>query len=301
MTITPWHNDNIPPPPITTLNTYLNGLEADKKRWHDASDFPMRRIAAAPVTTVFNLEEAEVREIADASRSFGIHMHTHLSENDTYVSSTMDRFGQRPVDWMADQGWIGPDVWYAHLVKVNTKEMDRLAEAGTAMAHCPQSNARLGSGIAPAPEFARRGGIVSLAVDGTAANEAGDMAQAIYTAFILHRSVGQAESTSAEEVMHWATAGGAQALGIPGISTLEVGKAADIVMLSLAHPRYFGQHDPAIGTIISGGEFFIHRSFVQGNPIVIDNKIPGIDLHSLSERARQAVERLILAKKRQAR
>lgn len=90
---------------------------------------------------------------------------------------------------MADEEWIGPDFWFAHLVKCDATELDLLAENGTAMAHCPQANARLGSGIAPAPVLDRRGGIVSLAVDGTGATEAGDMAQAIYSAFTIHRAI----------------------------------------------------------------------------------------------------------------
>ncbi|MGB3612380.1 MAG: amidohydrolase family protein, partial [Elainellaceae cyanobacterium] len=293
----PWHRDDIPIAPTTTLEQMLDGLAADTARWHDPSPMAMTRVAAAPVTTIFNLREGEVKEVAQAARELGIRLHTHLSENDTYVQTTLERYGQRPVPWMAEQEWIGDDVWFAHLVKIDDREIDMLAEAGTAMAHCPQSNARLASGIAPAPRFAERGGIVSLGVDGTAANEAGDMAQALYAAFIIHRTGGQAGATNAEDVIHWATSGGAKALGIAGIGTLEPGKAADLLVLDLDHPRYFGQHDKTIGPIISGGELRLRHSFVGGREIVRDGKVPWLDMDELNEKAAQTVETLVRGSK----
>ncbi len=288
----PWHREDIPPAPTETLGQMLRGLEAAAKRWHDPSPVAMTRVAAAPVTTVFNLREGEVREVARAARALGLRLHTHLSENDTYVDSTMERFGQRPVHWMADQEWIGPDVWFAHLVKCAPDELALLAREGTAMAHCPQANARLGSGIAPAPALAKLGGIVSLAVDGTGATEAGDMAQALYAAFTIHRAVGGADATTAETVLHWATAGGARALGFDGIGTLEPGKAADLLLLELDRPRYFGQHDPVIGPFISGGEFSVRYSFVGGREIVVDGKLPWLDLAALRAQSSEVVTKL---------
>jgi cytosine/adenosine deaminase-related metal-dependent hydrolase len=183
-------------------------------------------------------------------------------------------------------------VWFAHLVKCEPDELALMAEAGTAMAHCPQANARLGSGIAPAPAFAKIGGLVSLAVDGTGATEAGDMAQALYSAFTIHRAVGGADATKAENVLSWATAGGARALGLDGIGTLEPGKAADLVLLDLDHPRYFGQHDATIGPIISGGDVNVKYSFVSGGEIVADGKLPWLDLKKLRADAARVVAKL---------
>jgi len=286
----PWHQADLPPAPAETLDAMLAGLEAAAKRWHDPSGTAMVKVAATPVTTVFNLREGEVREVARAARALGIRMHTHLSENDTYVNSTVDRFGMRPVHWMAEQEWVGPDVWFAHLVKCDDDELALLAEVGTAMAHCPQSNLRLGSGIAPAPAFSAMGGIVSLGVDGTSANEAGDMAQALYSAFTVHRGIDGPAATTAETVMHWATAGGATALGFDNVGTLEPGRAADIVLIELAHPRYFGHHDPTIAPIISGGEFHVRHSFVGGRPVVVDGCVPWLDVEKLGADAARTVE-----------
>ena len=142
----PWHGVDLPPAPTETIEAMLAGIESAAGRWHDPSPDAMTKVAATPVTTVFNLRPGEVREVAQVARRLGLRMHTHLSENRTYVESTLERFGKRPVHWMAEQDWIGDDVWFAHLVECDDDELGVLAEARTAMAHCPQSNARLGSG-----------------------------------------------------------------------------------------------------------------------------------------------------------
>ncbi len=291
----PWHQADLPPAPTETFPQMLGGVEAAVRRWHDPSGSAMVKVAAAPVTTVFNLREGEVREVAHAARRLGIHMHTHLSENDTYVNSTLDRFGLRPVHWMAEQDWIGPDVWFAHLVKCDDQELALLAQEGTGMAHCPQSNLRLGSGIAPAPAFDAMGGIVSLGVDGTSANEAGDMAQALYSAFTIHRGINGPTATTAETVMSWATAGGAATLGFGDVGTLEPGRAADLVLLELKHPRYFGHHDPAIAPIISGGSFDVRHSFVGGRAVVVDGRVPWLDIEKLRADSARTVEAMKVA------
>jgi len=289
----PWHDAAIPPAPVETLDAMLAGVESAADRWHDPSPTAMTRVAVTPVTTVFNLDPGEVREVAQVARRLGLRMHTHLSENRTYVESTLDRFGKRPVHWMAEQDWIGDDVWLAHLVECDDVELSLLAEAGTAMAHCPQSNMRLGSGIAPAPRFDRMGGIVSLGVDGTSANEAGDMGQALYAAFSIHRGLAKdATATDPETVLRWATAGGARALGFDSVGELGVGKAADIVLLDLDQPRYFGHHDPAVAPVISGGQLNVRRAFVAGHTVVENGRIPGFDLDDLRQRAAEGVARM---------
>ncbi len=118
------------------------------------------------------------------------------------------------------------------------------------------------------------------------------MAQAMYAAFTIHRAVGGADATTAETVLYWATAGGARALGLEGTGTLEVGKAADLLLLDLNHPRYFGQHDPAIGPIISGGELSVRFSFVAGREIVVNGQLPWLDLRALRADAARIVARL---------
>jgi cytosine/adenosine deaminase-related metal-dependent hydrolase len=289
----PWHPSDLPPAPVETLETLLAGVESAATRWHDPSPMAMTRVAVTPVTTVFNLEPGEVREIAQVARRHGLRMHTHLSENWTYVQSTLDRFGKRPVHWMAEQDWVGDDVWFAHLVECDHDELSVLAEAGTAMAHCAQSNARLGSGIAPAPLFDSMGGIVSLGVDGTSANEAGDMGQTLYSTFTIHRAFAKDPTvTTPETVLRWATAGGAQALGFDTIGELRVGMAADIAIFSLDQPRYFGHHDPTVAPVISGGQLNVKHSFVGGDAIVENGRLPRVDIAALGQRATDTVARI---------
>lgn len=282
----------ITPLPTEPLEAMLRDVEAVAARWHDPAPDAMRRVALAPTTPTFSLETGELREAAAAARAMGLRLHSHLSENLDYVRYTLAAFGQRPVPWLAEHGWLGPDVWFAHLVECDANEVQLLAETGTAMAHCPQANARLGSGIAPADALARAGGVVSLAVDGAAANEAADMISALYAAFSLHRAAKGADAMAAEEVLRWATAGGAAALGLPAIGTIAPGMAADLALFDLSHPRYLGQHDRLIGPVISGGQAHLRASFVAGREVVRNGRLPWLDMEKLAADAARVTARL---------
>jgi cytosine/adenosine deaminase-related metal-dependent hydrolase len=222
----------------------------------------------------------------------GLRLHTHLSENMDYVNHTMSNYGKRPVHWLAEHDWLGTDVWFAHLVECEPDEVRLLAETGTAMAHCPQANARLGSGVAPADMLHDLGGTVSLAVDGAAANEAADMASALYAAFSVHRATKGVTAATAETVLQWASAGGAKALGFDAIGTIEIGKQADIAIFDLGSPRHFGQHDRVIGPIVSGGDARVRHSFVAGRPVVENYVLPWLDIEQLGADAQRVVERV---------
>lgn len=277
-------NARIPPAPTETLTAFLDGVRAATTRWNDPSDCAMTRVACAPTTPNFNFHAAELSLIATEARRLGIRLHAHLSENTAYAAQTLSAFEQRPVPWLATHDWLGPDVWFAHLVDITPDEITLLADTGTAMAHCPQANARLGSGIAPADALDAAGGTVSLAVDGAAANEAADMGTALYSAFTLHRASKGVAAVDPARVLHWATRGGAIALGLPALGLLEPGMAADITLFDLSAPRNFGLHDPALAPIITGSACVRH-SIVNGRRVVEDGKISGLDLQALAEDA----------------
>ncbi len=283
-----------PPPPVETLKGFLDGITKAATRWHDPSDRAMTRVACAPTTPNFNLEPGELVEIGQEARRLGLRLHCHLSENGGYAAHTLGAYGKRPVPWLADKGWLGEDVWFAHLVDLSTDEVAMLAETGSAMAHCPQANARLGSGVAPAPALHGLGGTVSLAVDGAGANEAADMGMALYSAFAIQRATGGVDAVTAGTVLHWATMGGAKTLGLPGIGRIAPGMAADIALFDLDHPRCFGLHDPALAPIVSGVANVRH-SFVAGRPVVRDGKLPGLDLGQLRDDAARIIARLATA------
>jgi cytosine/adenosine deaminase-related metal-dependent hydrolase len=291
--------DDITPLPTEPLERMIDAVAATAKRWHDPAPASMRRVAFAPTTPTFSLREAELKEVAAAARGMGLRLHTHLSENMDYVNHTMSNYGKRPVHWLAEHDWLGADVWFAHLVECEPDEVRLLAETGTAMAHCPQANARLGSGVAPADMLHGLGGTVSLAVDGAAANEAADMASALYAAFSVHRATKGVTATTAETVLHWASAGGAKALGFDAIGTIEVGKQADIAIFDLGSPRYFGQHDRIIGPIVSGGDARVRHSFVAGRPVVENHGLPWLDIEQLGADARRVVERVARRKSKE--
>ncbi|WP_172296403.1 amidohydrolase family protein [Pseudoruegeria sp. HB172150] len=289
----------LPPPPVETLDDFLTGVEAAASRWHDPSPFAMTRVACAPTTPTFNVDPGELTEIALSARAKGLRLHSHLSENFAYVDFTLSKYGQRPIPWLSQHGWLGEDVWFAHLVECDAAEVARMAETGTAMAHCPQANARLGSGIAPADSLHGLGGTVSLAVDGAGANEAADMGAALYAAFSLHRAAKGADAVTVETVLNWTTEGGAAVLGYDRIGQLAPGMAADIAVFDLSHPRNMGLHDPALAPMITGAASLKH-SFVGGRQIVEDGRIPWLDLENLAEDARRVTHGLMEKRKEAA-
>ncbi len=236
----------------------------------------------------------------------GIPLHTHLSETVSYQEHCRAAFDRLPVDYAAEHEWVGPDVWFAHLVHVSEPERRILASTGTGMAHCPQSNGRLGSGVAAAPALARAGAPVTLGVDGAASNEAADMLSEMHHAWLVHRGhagaatrarpegAGEqgADAVTVEQIVHWSSAAGADLLGFQGVGRLEPGQAADLAVWNLDDPRYFGLHDMALGPVVSGARPRLQWLLVDGRVVVEDDCIPGLDLAELRAEARAAVKRL---------
>lgn len=280
------------PMPKEDLDDMIRRTGDLARRFNDPSPDAMRRVVFSPTTLPWSVLPDELDVIAEAARAMKLRMHSHLSETHVYVDFCMEKFGKRPIQWAADHGWLGEDIWFAHLVHLDESELRLLAETGTGMAHCPQSNCRLGSGVAAADRLARLGGRVSLAVDGAASNESCDMINEMHCAWQVHRAVKGAQAVRAEDVLHWATAGGARVLDMPAIGTLEVGKAADIAIFALTHPRYAGLHDPLVGPIVGGGDAQLRHLLVAGRPVVENGAIPGLDLAALSHRAAGVVRRL---------
>jgi cytosine/adenosine deaminase-related metal-dependent hydrolase len=281
----------LPPSPSETLDQFLGRIEATASRWHDPSDLAMTRVACAPTTPTFNVTPEQLPEIAQTARAKGLRLHAHLSENMGYVNFTLGQYGERPLPWLHKHGWTGPDVWYAHLVELDAAEVALMAETGTGMAHCPQANARLGSGIAPADALQALGGAVGFGVDGAGANEAADMGAAMYSAFALHRATKGVGAVQPEMVLHWATEGSAKVLGYERLGRIAPGMAADIAIFDITAPRNLGLHDPAVAPMVTGAAVAKH-SFVAGRPVVKNGAIPGLDLLDLAETATSTVSRL---------
>ncbi|WP_215763985.1 amidohydrolase family protein [Gluconobacter sp. P1D12_c] len=280
--------DDIIPAPTETLDVMMKRVEGLVGRYHQSGPNAKRRIALAPNTPTWGVTPDELREMAIAARSMGISLHSHLSETENYVRFCLETYGMRPLQFVAEHGWVGEDVWFAHLVHLDESELVLMVQTGTGMAHCPQSNCRLGSGIAPAPALDALGGRVSLAVDGAASNEACDMGAEMHCAWMIHRAVHGADAVTAEDVMRWSTSAGAQILGLPDVGRVEVGAAADLVIHGLDAPRCAGLHDPLIAPVVSGATTVRHV-LMDGVPVVVDGAIPGLDLEALLAEARDVV------------
>jgi cytosine/adenosine deaminase-related metal-dependent hydrolase len=289
-----------------SLDHMLEDVARTARRFHQRGERPRTRVAMAPTTITISLHPQEMKPLARAARELGLPLHSHMSETVSYIEHCQEGFGKLPIEVAADHEWLGPDVWFAHLVHLSASEQQLLARSGTGMAHCPQSNSRLGSGVAPAPALARAGSPVTLGVDGAASNEAADMLSEMHHAWLVHRShagaaararpdgVGEqgADAVTVEQIVHWSSAAGAALLGFDGVGTLAVGQAADLAVWNLDDPRFFGLHDMALGPVISAGRPRLQWLLVDGQVIVEDDHIPGLDMAELQADARAAVKRL---------
>jgi 8-oxoguanine deaminase len=284
--------DEFPPMPTESLDHMLKSVEACAQRFHDTSPAGLTQVALAPTTPTWSLDPGELKEVIAAARRMKLRLHSHLSETSEYVDFCLSVHGKRPVHWLAEHDWLGPDVWFAHMVHLDADEVQILVNTGTGMAHCPQSNCRLGSGVAPADAMARLGGAVALGVDGAASNESADMISEMHSCWHTHRAVKGADAVTAEDVVHWATAGGARVLGLPKIGTLAPGQQADIAIFDLTEPRHFGMHDPMIAPVTCAGSAHLRYLMVGGRIVVENGAIPGLDLAKLRSDAARVVTRL---------
>jgi 8-oxoguanine deaminase len=297
--------DTAAPPQVApeTLDAFLAAVAHDARRFHDPSPHAMRRVVSAITTPNWSCRVEELKPMAQHARALGLRLHSHLSETYDYVRWARDVHGMTPLQFVAEHDWVGDDVWFAHMVHLDDDELKLCAQTGTGIAHCPQSNARLGSGIARIPEALALGVPVGLAVDGAASNEAADMASEAHMAWLVHRADpragargtqagGLAPAMTVEDVVHIGTAGGARLLGLGAVGTLGVGQAADIAIYSLDQPRHFGLHDPAIGPVAGGGRPTLRALLVQGRVVVENDAIPGLDLARLRREAQALVSRM---------
>lgn len=293
---------------VERLEDYLDDISRLRNEFHEPGPNAMRRVVVAPTTIMFSMDAGELREVAEHARSLGLRLHSHLSETVHYQESSQERYRCTPIEFAEKTGWLGADVWYAHLVKLDPTEIQLLGATHTGVAHCPQSNGRLASGIAPIRALQEAGVPISLAVDGAGSNEAADMLHETHVAWLMGRARSGldavpryaggrgeegADCVTAEDVIHWGTGGGATVLGLDAVGTLAPGKAADIAVYELNHPRHFGVHDRSIAPVICGGAS-VRALLVAGRTVVENGKVSGTDLAELREEARYAVERLKL-------
>jgi cytosine/adenosine deaminase-related metal-dependent hydrolase len=259
--------------------------------FHDAGEGAMVRVGIAPCSP-FSVSRDLMREAALLARDKGVMLHTHLAENDEDVAYSLARFGCRPGQYAKDLGWIGPDVWHAHCVKLDKGEIDLFARTQTGVAHCPCSNCRLGSGVAPLRAMRDAGVRVGLGVDGSASNDAGSLIGEARMALLLQRVSLGADAMSAREALEVATLGGAQVLGRQDCGSLAVGKRADIAVWDMRGVQAAGAWD-AVAALVLCGPMRVRDLLVEGRAVVRDGQMVTIDLPAVVGRQRRLAERLM--------
>ncbi|MDU9006335.1 8-oxoguanine deaminase [Sedimentitalea todarodis] len=259
---------------------------------HDAGEGAMCRVGIAPCSP-FSVSRDLMRDAALLARDKGVMLHTHLAENEEDIAYSQANFGCRPGQYAEDLGWTGPDVWHAHCVKLDGQEIDLFARSRTGVAHCPCSNCRLGSGIAPVRAMRDAGVPVGLGVDGSASNDTGNIIGEARLAMLLQRVSRGADAMSARETLEIATRGGADVLGRPDCGRIAVGKRADIAIWDTTGVESAGSWDPA--ALLLAGPTRVRDLYVEGRQIVAEGRIATLDLPAVVRRQNVLAQRIASA------
>ncbi len=268
-------------PPDSVVQTE-GEIMADCQRvvetFHDPAPYSMCRVVIAPCSP-FSVSPELMRRSAEWARERGLTLHTHVAETLDEEAFCLRKMGCRPVQYMAQLGWVGPDVWYAHAIYLDDDEIALLAETGTGVAHCPTSNMRLGSGIAPIGEMLTAGVRVGLAVDGSASNDGSHMLAEARQAMLLQRVKKGAGALSARQALEMATRGGAAVLGRDDVGVLAPGKAADFIAFDLGRLEYAGAavHDP-LAALLFCQPRGVELSVINGRVVIEDGHLIGFDV-----------------------
>jgi 8-oxoguanine deaminase len=263
--------------------------------FHDPEPFSMTRIALAPCSP-FSVTDGLLRETAALARAKGVLLHTHLAETADETAYCFEKYGRRPLAAMESFGWIGRDVWFAHGVHFETAEIERLAATGTAIAHCPTSNMRLSSGVARVPEMLKKGVRVGLAVDGSASNDTSDMLGELRNCLLVQLLTYGPEAVTAEQVVRLAARGGADILGRDEIGSIEVGKAADFVLIDLGRLGHAGAlSDPLAAIVYTGFDHGVDYTVVNGRIVVEKGRLTTADEDDIVREANEISFRMLTA------
>ncbi|WP_328187186.1 amidohydrolase family protein [Marinobacter sp. OP 3.4] len=276
-----------------TIEQVIDRLDATRRRHHQDGPNAMKKLVVAPTSLIHSSTPDGLKAQAQWARQHGLKMHSHLLEVAFDEIQAREKYGLSAIDYAESCDWLGPDVWYAHLVHSDPHAIERLAATGTGIAHCPTSNCRLGSGIAPVIDMQKAGVPVSLAVDGSASAESGSMLQELNLTWLIHRAVHGPDATTLEQVLDWGSRGGADLLGLGDTGTLAVGKAADLVLYDIDQPRFAGVHSPLMAPLMCGEPVFVRDSFVQGRQIVKDGRIGDLDETELTRQVQESVAKLL--------
>ena len=304
-------------PPDSVVDTEENILKDSQRlieKYHDAKLGAMVRIVLAPCSP-FSVTTDLMKQSAKLARQYGVHLHTHLAETEDEEQFCLQKFGHRPVGYMQEVNWVGDDVWFAHAVWVNDEEIKVFARHKCGVAHCPTSNMRLASGIAPIKEYRKAGVNVGLGVDGSASNDGSHLLAEARNAMLLSRvkegitgfsaspapaplplgggaGGGVRSLMTAREALYLGTRGGAAVLGRKDIGSLEAGKCADFFAVNLNKLGFAGMHDP-VSAIVFGQPVNVDYTVVNGKFVVKEGQLVTVDERKLIEKHNKAAKRLL--------
>jgi 8-oxoguanine deaminase len=260
--------------------------------YHDPSRYAMLRIVVAPCSP-FSVSRDLMRESARLARAYSVSLHTHLAENDNDVAYSRAQFGMTPAEYAEDLSWVGADVWHAHCVKLDDAGIALFGRTGTGVAHCPCSNMRLASGIAPVRKMRAHGVPVGLGVDGSASNDAGHLLNEARTAMLLQRVGYGPDAMTARQALELATIGGARVLGRDDIGALAPGMAADFVAFRLDQLAFAGGlHDP-VAALVFCAPVNVAYSVINGRVVVREGQLTTVDLGPLLEQHNRLARALV--------
>lgn len=280
-------------PPMSVVQAESKILEDSDRlisKYHDTNDFAMTRISLAPCSP-FSVTKELMLETKKLARKRGVMLHTHLAETIDEERFCIEKYGRRPFELMEELEWLGPDVWYAHGIHFSDSEIDRLN--GTGIAHCPSSNMKLNSGICRTSEIFKKGGHISIAVDGSASNDGSNMWEEVRRAYLLNHLKYGADGLNAYEILKIATRGGADVLGRPDTGRLDVGKAADIILFDLNKVEYAGCHDPLVSLVCLGNSSFTKMTIVNGKLVSKDGNLISMNADEIGKTAHKIAKNIV--------
>lgn len=276
---------------VEDIDGVLEATDDAISRFHDPAPGAMLRIAVAPCAP-FTVSDRLMRESANLARARGVRLHTHLAETVEEDAFCAQRHGCRPVDYLAERGWLGDDVWLAHCVHLAADEVARFGATGTSICHCPSSNARLGAGIAPVADLLAAGVAVSLGVDGSASNEAAEMLLEVRQAMLMSRLRDGEAAMGAREALALGTTHGARCLGrADELGSIRVGGLADLVTWDLSGLAHAGIEDP-VAALVFGPPRAAHDVVVNGRMVVESGELRTGDVDTITRELTDASRRL---------
>ena len=277
---------------VQDTDVVLAETERAVRRFHDPGLGAMVRIAIAPCSP-FSASERLVRESAALARRLGVRLHTHIAETADEETFCRERFGCTPVELLEQLGFLGDDAWLAHAVRLSAQDVRLIAASGTAIAHCPTSNLRLGSGTAPIRELVDAGVPVGIGVDGSASNDGGHMLGEVRQALLVARGRSGPGAMGAREAMRLGTRGGAACLGRDDLGSIEPGKRADLALFDVTGLATAGvEHDPVAGIVLAWPQRVRHL-LVEGRFVVRDGALATVDEAALAAEAHAMARRII--------